>query len=148
MGFLGKAFFAGLAYLFVEIYVFIEVSLKIGFLPDAFLLIAFSSTGYAIAKRIKSASFQNAVEDYYNGNSPSRNLVKSAAFFIAGVLFFIPGFVTGLIAILFLIPYLNYYLVYIIFKYLKNKFSGGFAYGSGAKTFTFVSLPFGKKDEK
>ncbi len=155
MNFLGKAFFAGLIYLFVEIYVFIEVSLRIGFLPAVFLLIAFSIIGYTIAKRIKGASFQNAVTDYYNGNSPSKNLVKSAAFFIAGILFFIPGFVTDFIAVLFLIPYLNYYLVYSIFKYIKNKFSGAFTYKGGgetggfeSKTFTFISLPFGKRDEK
>jgi UPF0716 protein FxsA len=154
MGFLGKIFFAGLIYLFVEIYVFIEVSLRIGFLVSAFLLIALSITGYAIAKRIKGVSLQNAISDYSRGISPGRNLIKSAAFFISGVLFFIPGFVTDVIALLFLIPYLNYYLVYIIFKYFKNKLSGAFSYrndggnadGFETRTFTSVSLPFKKKD--
>ena len=43
-------------------------------------------------------------------------------------LFFIPGFISDFIAILFLIPFLNYYLIYLIFKYFKNKLKSNFTY--------------------
>lgn len=149
MGVLAKIFFTILIYLFVEIYVFVEVSIRMGFFPAAILLISFSIIGYMITKRIKSVSFQKAMADYSSGESPSKNLVKSASFFISGVLFLVPGFITDFIAVLFLIPFLNYYLVYIIFRYFKNKFAGSFTYHNGAgdfenKTFTFISLPFKK----
>lgn len=149
MGILAKIFFTILIYLFVEIYVFVEVSIRAGFFPAAVLLVSFSIIGYMITKRIKGASFQNAIMDYSNGKSPNKNLVKSASFFISGILFLVPGFITDFIAMLFLIPFLNYYLVYLIFKYFKNKFSGSFAYQNGGddfegKTFTFISLPFKK----
>ncbi len=150
MGVLSKMFFTVLIYIFVEIYVFVEVSAKIGFLPSVILLISFSIIGYIITKRIKSASFQNAIADYSNGSSPSKNLVKSAAFFISGLLFLVPGFITDFIAVLFLIPLLNYYLVYLIFRYFKNKFNGSFMRGDGDNGFTsetFISLPF-KKHER
>lgn len=145
-------FFTVLIYLFVEIYVFVEVSVRIGFFLSIVLLISFSIIGYIITKRIKAASFQNAITDYSAGAPPGKNLIKSAAFFISGVLFLVPGFITDVIAILFLIPLLNYYLVYLIFRYFKNKFNSPFTYQNGddgfaGKTFTFISLPF-KKHER
>ncbi|MDA8272247.1 MAG: FxsA family protein [Deltaproteobacteria bacterium] len=151
MGVLAKIFFSILIYLFVEIYVFVEASILIGFFPAAILLISFSIIGYMITKRIKGISFQKAAADYANGESPSKNLVKTAGFFISGVLFLIPGFITDFIAILFLIPFLNYYLMYLIFRYFKNKFNGSYAYQSqngggdfNGGSFTFISLPFKK----
>jgi Protein affecting phage T7 exclusion by the F plasmid len=101
MGVLAKIFFSILIYLFVEIYVFVEASILIGFFPAAILLISFSIIGYMITKRIKGISFQKAAADYANGESPSKNLVKTAGFFIAGVLFLMPGFITDFIAITF-----------------------------------------------
>ncbi|MFW0884791.1 FxsA family protein [Candidatus Acidulodesulfobacterium sp. H_13] len=161
MNILAKIFFTILIYLFVEIYVFVEVSMKIGFFFAAILLIFFSMVGYMIAKKIKSTSFQDALIDYSNGRPTGKNLIRSASFFVSGILFLMPGFVTDFIAIFFLIPFLNYYLIYIILKYLKNKFSGHFTYNTYQshnenesydvkdKTFTFISLPFNdKKKEK
>ncbi|MHB1697714.1 MAG: FxsA family protein [bacterium] len=150
---MAKIFFLILIYIFVEIYVFIEVSLKIGFFYAAALLIAFSITGYIITKRIKGISFRNAIADYSEGKSPGKNLVKSAGFFVSGILFLIPGFITDFIAILFLVPFLNYYLVYIIFRYFKNKFNGSFRYqyqnqNQDQNTFTFMSFPLNKNNEK
>ncbi len=153
MGILAKIFFSVLIYLFAEIYVFVEVSIRIGFFSAAILLLSFSIIGYMIAKRIKGASFRKAMADYASGESPSKNLVKTAGVFISGVLFLIPGFITDFVAIFFLIPLLNYYLVYLIFRYFKNKFAGSFIYPNGGgdfenKTFTFISLPFNRKNGK
>ena len=128
MGLFGKFFFAILIDIFLEIYVFIEIAERIGFLATAGLLFFFSITGYIITKKIKYIAFQNAVADVSNGKILNKNLIKSIAFFIAGILFFIPGFITDFIAVLFLIPFLNYYLIYLIFKYLKNKLKDNFTY--------------------
>ena len=128
MGLFGKFFFAILIDIFLEIYVFIEIAERIGFLATAGLLFFFSIAGYIITKKIKYIAFQNAVADVSNGKILNKNLIKSIAFFIAGILFFIPGFITDFIAVLFLIPFLNYYLIYLIFKYLKNKLKDNFTY--------------------
>ncbi len=137
MGAFGKIFFAFLIYIILEIYVFIEVAERIGFLSAAALLVFFSITGYIITKRIKYIAFQNVATDYYAGKSVSKNLIKSAAYFISGVLFFIPGFISDFLALFFLIPFINYYIIYFLLKHLKNKFitggNGGFYYySSGA----------------
>ncbi len=126
MGLFGKIFFAVIIYLFLEIYVFIEVAEKIGFLSASGLLIFFSIAGYIITKKIKYIAFQNAVADISNGKILNKNLIKSIAFFISGILFFIPGFISDFIALLFLIPFLNYYIIYFIFKYFKNRIKGNF----------------------
>lgn len=128
MGTISKIFFTLLVYLFIEIYVFVEVSLKIGFFSAALALLGFSIIGYMITKRIKSNTFKNALTDYTSGDSPSNNLLKTTSFFIAGIFFLMPGFVTDIIAVLFLIPYLNLFLIYLIFKYIKNKFKDSFTY--------------------
>ena len=169
MGLFGKFFFAILIDIFLEIYVFIEIAERIGFLATAGLLFFFSITGYIITKKIKYIAFQNAVADVSNGKILNKNLIKSIAFFIAGILFFIPGFITDFIAVLFLIPFLNYYLIYLIFKYLKNKLKDNFTYyyrrtpdmfrekAEQAENFSgdenpnnidLISLPFKKHDNK
>ena len=128
MGLLGKIFFAIVIDIFLEIYVFIEIAERLGYPATAGFLIFFSIAGYIITKRIKYIAFQNALYDFSVGKILNKNLIKSTAYFIAGILFFIPGFITDFIAILFLIPFLNYYLVYFIFKYFKNKLKGNFTY--------------------
>ena len=78
-----------------------------------------------ITKKIKYIAFQNIAFDYSAGKNISKNLIKSAAFFISGVLFFIPGFISDFLAVLFLIPFLNYYIIYLIFKYFIKKLHNG-----------------------
>ena len=128
MGLFGKIFFAIVIDIFLEIYVFIEIAERLGYPATAGFLIFFSIAGYIITKRIKYIAFQNALYDFSVGKILNKNLIKSTAYFIAGILFFIPGFITDFIAILFLIPFLNYYMVYFIFKYFKNKLKGNFTY--------------------
>ncbi len=128
MGLFGKIFFAVVIDIFLEIYVFIKIADRLGYLVTFGFLIFFSVTGYIITKRIKYVAFQNAIADFSAGKILNKNLIKSAAYFIAGILFFIPGFITDFIAVLFLIPFLNYYLLYLIFKYFKNKLKGNFTY--------------------
>ena len=128
MGLFGKIFFAFVIDIFLEIYVFIEIAERLGYAATAGLLILFSIAGYVITKRIKYAAFQNALYDFSKGKVLNKNLIKSTAYFIAGILFFIPGFITDCIAVLFLIPFLNYFLIYLIFKYFKNKLKGNFTY--------------------
>ena len=128
MGLFGKIFFAIVIDIFLEIYVFIEIAERFGYAETAGFLILFSIAGYVITKRIKYAAFQNALYDFSKGKILNKNLIKSTAYFIAGVLFFIPGFITDCIAVLFLIPFLNYFLIYLIFKYFKNKLKGNFTY--------------------
>ena len=128
MGLFGKIFFAIVIDIFLEIYIFIEIAERLGYAETAGLLILFSIAGYVITKRIKYAAFQNALSDFSKGKILNKNFIKSAAYFIAGVLFFIPGFITDCIAVLFLIPFLNYFLIYLIFKYFKNKLKGNFTY--------------------
>ena len=103
-----------LAYVCAEIYVFIEVSIKIGFINSLLILLLFSIAGYVITKIVKGASFRAAMADFAEGKSPSRNLIKSATYFIAGVMFLMPGFISDFVAILFLVPFLNFFLLYIM----------------------------------
>ncbi len=126
MGLFGKIFFAVVIDIFLEIYVFIEIAERLGYPATAGFLIFFSIAGYIITKKIKYIAFQNALYDFSNGKILNKNLIKSTAYFTAGILFFIPGFITDFIAVLFLIPFLNYYIIYFIFKYFKNKIKGNF----------------------
>lgn len=128
MNVISKIAFIIFAFIFAEIFVFIEVSLRIGFLNALLVLLFFSAVGFVITRAIKGASFRDAMGDFASGKSPSRNLVKSASHFIAGVLFLIPGFISNFIAVLFIIPLLNLFLVYLILKYFKNKVKGNFAF--------------------
>jgi UPF0716 protein FxsA len=88
----------------VEIYVAIQVGHVIGALNTIALLIAISIVGAWLAKRAGFTVIQRVRTRLERGEVPGKELVDGLLVLSAGVLLFVPGFVTDAVGVILLLP--------------------------------------------
>ena len=91
-------------YPIVEISVAIQVAHHIGGLNTIGLLFLVSIVGAWLAKRVGFSVLRRMRDQVDNGVVPTNELIDTALVFAAGVLLFVPGFVTGALGLLLLLP--------------------------------------------
>lgn len=109
----GFVFFAAF---FIEVASIIVVGRQVGVLWTLLLLfLGMVIGGSLIAKSGRDMITQVQIE-LAAGRNPDQHMVKGLMTFIAGILLFIPGFVTDILAIILLIPFVQEKLL----KFMKN----------------------------
>ncbi|MGC6406340.1 FxsA family protein [Bisgaard Taxon 45] len=95
-----------IAFLFVytELSLLVWVGSNIGILSLILLLILSSLFGLFMIRARGWYTLLNVQKQLSQGEIPARALLKSGIWIVAGILFFIPGFLTDLIALFLLIP--------------------------------------------
>lgn len=88
----------------VELYVVVQVAHLIGLLPTIALLIAGSLFGLWLVKREGLAVLRRVRAATARGELPTESLLDGALIAAAGVLCFLPGFVSDVIGLLLLVP--------------------------------------------
>jgi len=88
----------------VEITVAIQIAHHIGGWNTIGLLILVSVVGAWLAKRVGFAVLRRMQDQLENGVVPTNELIDTGLVLTAGVLLFVPGFVTGALGLLLLIP--------------------------------------------
>ena len=88
----------------VEIYVAIQVSHHIGVANTLALLLIFSVVGAWLAKQAGFGVIARMRSQLERGVLPGNELVDGVLVFTAGVLLLVPGFVTGIIGLVLLLP--------------------------------------------
>jgi len=88
----------------VEIYVAIQVSHHIGVANTLALLLIFSVAGAWLAKQAGFGVIARMRSQLERGVLPGNELVDGVLVFTAGVLLLVPGFVTGIIGLVLLLP--------------------------------------------
>jgi UPF0716 protein FxsA len=101
--------FAVLALLFVvlpivEIYVAIQVSHHFGVANTILLLLVFSIGGAWLAKQAGFGVIARMRGQLERGVLPGNEIVDGVLVFTAGVLLLVPGFVTGIVGLVLLLP--------------------------------------------
>ncbi|MGC6377511.1 FxsA family protein [Bisgaard Taxon 45] len=98
--------FLFIAFLFVyaELSLLVWVGSTIGILSLILLLILSSLFGLFMIRARGWYTLLNVQKQLSQGEIPARALLKSGIWIVAGILFFIPGFLTDLIALFLLIP--------------------------------------------
>jgi UPF0716 protein FxsA len=101
--------FAVLALVFVvlpivEIYVAIQVSHHIGVANTILALLIFSFVGAWLAKRAGFGVIARMRSQLERGVLPGNEIVDGVLVFAAGVLLLVPGFVTGILGLVLLLP--------------------------------------------
>jgi UPF0716 protein FxsA len=98
-------FFVALVVLCIaELYVFVQVANWIGFLWALVGLVAVSIVGLVVVKRQGLGVMRRLAADEQDRQPPSKALADGAMIFSAGVLLFFPGYLTGLMGLLLLLP--------------------------------------------
>ncbi len=96
--------FFGLIFFALELAVLIEVGSQIGTLTTILLIVGSAFLGVNIMMRQGAQVLRNAQIAAAEGRSPARDLVEAVLVVLAGLLLFIPGFISDAIGLLLLSP--------------------------------------------
>ena len=88
----------------VEIAVAIQVAHHIGGLDTILLLLGLSLGGVWLAKRAGFGVLARMREQVEHGVLPGNEIIDGVLVFVAGILLLVPGFVTGIIGLILLVP--------------------------------------------
>lgn len=93
-----------LALPFIEAWVAIQVAEAIGAGPTVLALVALSAAGVVLLRRQGTAVWRRANAEIAAGRPPAAPLLDGALVLVGGVLLVVPGFVTGAVGALLMLP--------------------------------------------
>jgi UPF0716 protein FxsA len=88
----------------LELFVFVQVAGSLGFLNAVFGAIAATFVGIWLVKQQGLGVLRRANEKVARGDAPTDELVNGTLLLVAGILLLTPGFVTGAVGLLLLLP--------------------------------------------
>ena len=89
---------------FVEVWAAIAVAGQIGGLLTLVLLIAMSASGVWVLKRRGASMWRKANAEMAAGRMPTRQLLDGVFVLVGGTLLVVPGFLTGILGLVLLLP--------------------------------------------
>lgn len=120
-----KILFGILALVFAEIALFIVVGKAIGVFYTLLLIVATSIIGVLIAKKRGTKSVQAIQNSLQQGQPPGVPMIETFMIFIGGVLLALPGFLTDIIGLLFVLGITRNLFKPVIFYFLRKKMKNG-----------------------
>ena len=110
---------------FVELYFILSMGDWIGVLPTIILLVGIGVLGAYISKVQGINAYRKLQFQLQNGEMPGETIVDGLCILVTGILFVLPGFLSDIVAILFLVPpfktVLKGWIMQFIRKQLANK---------------------------
>ena len=103
-------------YAYFEISFFIKVADSIGVFLALICIIATSFIGFYLVKTQGLKNFSIMRQKMANHQSLKNEVIKNVALLFAGFFLLIPGFLTDILGVILLIPYVQNYLVKLIVK--------------------------------
>ncbi len=88
----------------LEIYIFVQVAERFGFINSFFAILVSMVVGVGIAKSQGKFIFRHLQQSVASRSMPESRIVHSLLIFIGGVLMVVPGFVTTLAGLVFVLP--------------------------------------------
>ena len=89
---------------FVEIWAALAVASWIGGLPTFLLLVAMSASGVWVLRRQGASVWRRANAEMAAGRTPTGPLLDGVLVLLGGSLLVVPGFVTGVVGVVLLLP--------------------------------------------
>lgn len=111
-------------YIYCEISLLVSIGSSIGVLPLILLMILISVAGIWLIRLRGVATLFSIRQQIAKGKMPTQAVFSSIQFAIAGVLFIIPGFLSDILAILFLLPITKTFIT----TYILKRFSGNITF--------------------
>lgn len=88
----------------VELFVFVQIAGSFGFLNALFGAVAATFVGIWLVKQQGLGVLRRANEKVARGDAPTDELVNGTLLLVAGILLLLPGFLTGAVGLLLLLP--------------------------------------------
>lgn len=109
----------------LEIYVLIQVGGRIGLVNTLFALVAAGVLGGGFAKAQGRFIQQRLQQTLVLGQVPAKEVIHGLLVFVGGILFLIPGFVSDVVAVLFVVPGPRHLMVALIRRKLESQLKSG-----------------------
>lgn len=116
-----KLFIFSIAFVLLEIAIFIIIGNWAGVLNTLLLILLASILGVAIAKKQGLKSVQNIQESIHRGEPPGHAMIDAFLVFLGGILFLLPGFITDIIAFTMVLPWTRNFYKPIILEWIRRK---------------------------
>lgn len=120
-----KLLWGFLALIFAEIAVFILIGKAIGVFYTLLLIVLTSVVGVMIAKKRGMKSYQDIQKSIQQGQPPGVAMIETFMIFVGGVLMVVPGFITDVIGLLFVLGITRNVFKPAIFYFLRKKMKSG-----------------------
>ncbi len=88
-----------------EVYLLIQVGERIGLLSTVLLLVAEAVLGAWLMRREGARAWRALDEAFRGGRIPTGELADAALVLVGGVLLMLPGFLTDVLGLVFLVPF-------------------------------------------
>lgn len=118
---LRKFFFFCIAFVLLEIAMFIIVGNWLGVFATLLLILLASLAGVTIAKKQGLKSLQNLRDSIVRGEPPGHAMIDAFLIFLGGVLFLLPGFISDLIAFSLVLPWTRGLYKPMILEWIRKK---------------------------
>jgi UPF0716 protein FxsA len=116
----------------IELMVLLKVGRLLGVLPTIALLLFMAVAGIYILKQQGFSTLTRAQQRMQSGEVPARELMEGFMLALGGVLLVLPGFVSDVIAFVFLLPFTRRPLVAFL---LRSRYLHGFGKSGGSASF-------------
>ena len=120
-----KFLFGLLALIFAEIAIFIVIGKAIGVFYTLLFIVLTSVLGILIAKKRGTKSVQAVQKSLQQGQPPGIAMIETFMVFIGGVLLVLPGFITDIIGLFFVLGITRNLFKPVIFYYLRKRMKSG-----------------------
>lgn len=132
---------------YIEITLFIKISLVIGVGLTLILVILTSCLGISLVRNQGLKTFVQMQKKLAAGESPAAEMVKSVSLLLAGFLLLIPGFFTDLLGLLLLLPWVQKLLTLRMMPYIRT-FTPDSTFSSGTNTDSYtIEGEFQRKED-
>lgn len=101
---MGIVFILFLAYPFVELYALVKIAQATGVFTALLGVFALSIIGASVLRRIGLKAWRRVGEEVASGKDPSARMIDGVIVLVAGILLVMPGYVTGALGLLLLLP--------------------------------------------
>ena len=113
-----------LVIVFLEIGTFILVGKEIGVFPVFILILATAFLGMGLVRRHVQVTVVQIRLEMMQGKIPRTQLMDGLSILIGGILLIIPGFITDLIGLLFILPQTRSFFKDRMYQFIKKKMDG------------------------
>lgn len=116
-----KLFSICIAFVLIEIAIFIVVGNWLGILSTLLLIVLASLFGAMLTKKQGLESVQNIQNSIRRGEPPGQAMIDAFLVFLGGVLFLLPGFLTDIIAFTLVLPWTRRLYKPMILEWIRKK---------------------------
>lgn len=124
-------------YVYIEIYLFIQVAHIFGIFLTLIFVILTSVIGVSLVKNQGLKNFMLMQQKMAVGESPAAEMIKSVSLIIAGILLILPGFFTDFLGLLLLLPPIQKHLTLKLMPHLRFSGMSGTGFSANYEGNTF-----------